>query len=95
MIHYNDKSNEGRRGHLQNECYGLSFIMNTRRGEMGREHVQTKGVGVGEPVWVQCEGFRCLAYLNHKGEWRVYSDNAKLPDTVKVLSMPPGSRERL
>ena len=58
---------------------------------MGKERVQKQGVAVGEPVWVQCEGFRCLAYLNHRGEWRAYSNNAKLPDTVEVLSVSSGS----
>ncbi len=65
--------------------------MNTHGGKMGTERVQKQGVAVGEPVWVQCEGFRCLAYLNHRGEWRVFSNNAKLPDTVKVLNSPAGN----
>jgi hypothetical protein len=45
-------------------------------------------VEVGEPIWVQCEGYRCLAYLNQRGEWRAYFDNSKLPDTIKVLGNP-------
>lgn len=68
--------------------------MNTSQGKVDKDHVQTKEVAVGEPVWVQCEDFRCLAYLTHRGEWRAYSDNAKLPDTVKVLSIPPEKRRR-
>jgi hypothetical protein len=57
--------------------------MNTSQGKVDKE-----GVAVGEPVWVQCEGFRCLAYLNHRGEWRALSDNAKLTDVIKVLRSP-------
>ena len=80
--------------HLQRIRYGLGYRVNTHEENMDEERVQTKGVAVGEPVWVQCDGFRCLACLNHRGEWRAYSNNAKLPGTVKVLSIPSGKRHR-
>jgi hypothetical protein len=62
--------------------------MNTATEHLGEENVQKQTVSVGEPVWVQCNGFRCLAYLNQNGEWRAYSSGAKLSDVVKVLNEP-------
>ena len=58
--------------------------MNTskKRGES----VQGQRVPVGIPVWVQCDGYRCLACLDVKGEWRTYSDGSKLAGVVKVLT---------
>ena len=44
----------------------------------GLGSVQKPVTGSGEPVWVQCEGFRCLAYLNERGEWRAYPNGAKI-----------------
>lgn len=60
--------------------------MNTskKRGES----VQEQRVPVGVPVWVQCDGYRCLASLDQKGQWRTYSDGSKLPGIVKVLGEP-------
>jgi hypothetical protein len=57
----------------------------------GKESVQRQNVSSDGPVWVQCVGFRCLAYLNQSGEWRAYSSGMKLPEVVKVLNEPsPG-----
>ena len=72
-------------GNLQNECSGLSYCMDTPRGKVDKERVQTKRIAVGEPVWVQCDGFRCLACLDARGEWRTYADNVKLANVVKIL----------
>lgn len=71
--------------HLQNRCSGLSYGMNTRQRELDEKSVQTQRVAIGEPVWVQCDGFRCLAYLSQRGEWRTYADNAKLTNVIKIL----------
>lgn len=64
--------------------------MNTskKRGESVQEHK----VPVGVPVWVQCEGYRCLAALDHKGQWRTYADGSKLSGVVKVLGESSGKR---
>jgi hypothetical protein len=62
--------------------------MNTSMGKLGEKSVQSQAGPVNEPVWVQCNGFRCLAYLNQKGEWRAYSSGAKLSNVVKVLDKP-------
>lgn len=63
--------------------------MNTPFEKVEEDSVQTQRVAAGKPVWVQCEGYRCLAYLNHRGEWRALANNAKLTDVVRVLSDPP------
>ena len=55
---------------------------------LGEKSVQRQNVSSGGPVWVQCVGFRCLAYMNQSGEWRAYSSGAKLPEVVKVLDEP-------
>ena len=31
------------------------------------------------PVWVQCVGFRCLAYRDRKGLWRNFRTHEHLP----------------
>lgn len=66
--------------------HGLAYCMDTGGGDRDKERVQTERVAIGEPVWVQCDGFRCLAYLDHRGEWRTFCTNAILTDVVKVLS---------
>jgi hypothetical protein len=62
--------------------------MNTSAGKTDENCVQGQAKFASEPVWVQCEGFRCLAYMNQKGEWRAYSSGVKLSDVVKVLTDP-------
>jgi hypothetical protein len=64
-----------------------------RRGKSGEN--QRAGVsserGVSPvPVYVQCKGFRCLAYRDEQGVWRYASDGKELPEVLKVLS--EGSR---
>jgi hypothetical protein len=41
---------------------------------------------VGENVMVQCEGFRCMAYLDAEGKWRATYSNELLPKVIRVLS---------
>jgi len=36
-------------------------------------------------VWVQCNGFRCLAYRENDGNWRTAYGNKKLTDVVRVI----------
>lgn len=60
--------------------------MNTSVEKLGEAHVQKQGVAIDEPIWVLCDGFRCLAYLDHKGEWRAFSTGEKLPKVLKVLT---------
>jgi hypothetical protein len=39
----------------------------------------------GEPVWVRCDGFRCLAVQDRHGKWRSFCSGKELPDLVEVL----------
>ena len=38
----------------------------------------------GEPVWVRCEGFRCLA-VRDRGQWRMLYNNKPLAGEVNVI----------
>jgi len=44
---------------------------------------------VNVPVWVQCKGYRCMAVLNYKGEWRTYPNHEPVTDIVEVLGEFP------
>lgn len=59
--------------------------MNTSNEKLNKERVQGQRIAVGEPMWVQCEGYRCLAYQNEQGEWRSFHNGAKLNKVVRVL----------
>ena len=36
-------------------------------------------------VWVQCKGYRCMAYVDATGQWINFYTGEKLTDFVKVL----------
>jgi hypothetical protein len=36
-------------------------------------------------AWVQCKGYRCLAYSDATGEWINFYTGKKLTDFVKVI----------
>jgi hypothetical protein len=38
-----------------------------------------------DPVWVQCRGYRCLAYLDATGKWINFYTGKKLTDFVKII----------
>jgi hypothetical protein len=38
-----------------------------------------------ELVWVQCRGFRCLAYSDAAGQWINFYTGKKLTDFVKMI----------
>ena len=40
---------------------------------------------VGQQVWVQCEGFRTLAYRDAHGKWKTVAKGEELSGLVKVL----------
>jgi hypothetical protein len=42
--------------------------------------------GNGEPVWVQCEGFRCLAVRDRHGTWKIFYDGVPLSGVIKIVS---------
>jgi hypothetical protein len=37
-------------------------------------------------VWVQCKGYRCLAYQNERGKWINFYTNQKITDFVSVVA---------
>jgi hypothetical protein len=36
-------------------------------------------------VWVQCEGYRCMAYLDAKGQWVSFPNRRPLNNVVHVI----------
>ena len=40
---------------------------------------------IGEAVWVLCEGYRTMATLDERGEWRKLSDGKKLKGVVRAV----------
>jgi hypothetical protein len=47
---------------------------------------KNEGPNHGNLVWVQCREYRCLAYLNNKGNWINFYNGEKLNDFVKVIA---------
>jgi len=37
------------------------------------------------PIWVQCKGYRCLAYQNADGRWVNFYTGKQLADFVEVI----------
>jgi hypothetical protein len=40
---------------------------------------------IGEPVWVQCEGYRTLACRDKDGKWRTFVGDRELEGKVRFL----------
>jgi hypothetical protein len=40
---------------------------------------------VGLNVWVQCEGYRCLAYRTKDGKWLTAIGNKEVKDVIRVV----------
>lgn len=40
---------------------------------------------VGEPVVVQCERFRCLAFRDRDGKWKDWFDKGEITGSVQVI----------
>ena len=57
--------------------------MNTPHHTMGENTVHEPPCG--EPFWVQCEGFRCLAVRDHHNQWRMLYNNKPIAGEVNVL----------
>ena len=39
---------------------------------------------IGVKVWVQCEGYRTMAYRDQEGVWRTLSNNKEMKGIIKV-----------
>lgn len=42
---------------------------------------------VGVPVWVQCEGFRVMAYLDEDGKWRNFVTTAEVVGVMNWIGI--------
>ncbi len=59
--------------------------MNTGNLAPDEKNDKSRGLPpVGEPVWVQHEGYRTMAYLDKDGKWRKLYDGDELVGAVKV-----------
>lgn len=76
---------------LQNGFWGVIYLVKASNEQLGVQGVRLPET---EPVWVQCEGYRCLAYLDREGFWRVFSNGKRLPDSVRVLDDEGFNRPR-
>ncbi|HEV2693926.1 MAG TPA: hypothetical protein VG347_13615 [Verrucomicrobiae bacterium] len=63
--------------------------MNNSAREENFQGGQHGPYAVNVPVWVQCNGYRCMAVLNYKGEWRTYPNHEPLTDIVQILGEFP------
>jgi hypothetical protein len=43
-------------------------------------------VKTGQPYWVQCTQFTCLAVVTHAGRWKDVSTGKSLPDVINVFA---------
>jgi hypothetical protein len=42
---------------------------------------------IGEPVWVQCDGFRCAGMLETNGTWVSYYSGERLPEVLNWMRL--------
>jgi len=54
---------------------------------LNRKNNQTSGLVpiFKDLVWVQCKGYRCLAYLDASGKWINFYTGRKLTGFVKII----------
>ena len=56
--------------------------MSERKDSTGKEGPGKERLApVGQPVWVECGGYRTLAYLDAKGVWRTVAKNEEVKVT--------------
>lgn len=51
----------------------------------GGDEGKAKLPPIGEPVWVQCDGFRIKAFHDGKGNWRTLGRQTVLTGVIKVI----------
>jgi hypothetical protein len=64
-------------------------MVNNPAHNENQQGLQQQSYAVNVPVWVQCNGYRCMAVLNYKGEWRSFPNHEPLTDIVQVLGEYP------
>jgi len=42
---------------------------------------------IGLNVWIQCEGFRCLAYRTKDEKWKTAFGDEEVKNVIRVLSL--------
>jgi len=52
---------------------------------MGNEPAHPALPPVGEPVWVKCNDYRTMAFLDEKGKWRNLVTREELAGAVQVI----------
>ena len=48
----------------------------------GRDKTQALDLNL---VWIQCKGYRCMAYRDSEGKWINFYTNEKLTDFIEVI----------
>jgi hypothetical protein len=62
-----------------------SFMGNRVRFIPAKDLNKKEGPNHGNLVWAQCREFRCLAYVDTKGNWINFYTGKKLNDFLKVI----------
>ena len=39
-----------------------------------------------KPLWVECRGYRCLAYLDENSKWRTFATGKELNEVIEVCA---------
>ena len=52
-----------------------------------RDSAEGEVLRPGTRALVQCEGFRCLAYLDEQGTWRENERDEPLPKILKIVEI--------
>ena len=62
----------------------IAYVNTTR----AMAKAETAGMGEdsegGKPVWVQCPGYRCLAYQDLQGKWRTFFRGEILSNAISM-----------
>jgi hypothetical protein len=69
------------RTHFLSRITSMDMAEGTTKTETNGE---SEGADWGTPVWVQCTGFRCLAYQDADGKWRTLFRGEVLSDAVSI-----------
>lgn len=59
------------------------------RFEAERESIgETTLPSPGVPVWVRCQGYRCLAARDRDGRWHTYPSGLPIEEVLEILPFP-------
>ncbi len=57
----------------------------TKNGAAGKVQPPEKAPLSGRMVWVQCKGYRCLAFRDEQDRWVNFYNGERLTDFVRVI----------